>query len=133
MTGAASWPTPTRGTAGPAPAPASTTPDSATGVPSTDETPKAAGGRAGSEAPDCTGAIGVAPETGETGAIETTFADGSRRAFGAEAAPAGLAALLLGFSAAERMSPPALVIEATVKVMSLTRSLAIGGNSTTAL
>ena len=39
----------------------------------------------------------------------------------------------MGFTAAERMSPPALVSEATVKLMSLTRSLAIGGNSTAEL
>jgi hypothetical protein len=132
MTGAASCPTPTRGSVGPAPAPASTTPESGVDTPSTDEAPA---GKAGSDAPAFTGGIVATPETGGAGAIGATddSGAGSKRARGAAAAPAGLAALVLGLSAEERMRPPALVIEATVKLMSLTRSLAIGGNSTAAL
>lgn len=78
-------------------------------------------GRAGRATPVCEGAIGIA------------LREGRSRAVGAAAAPAGLADVVLGFKAAEKISPPTLVIEATVKVMSLRRSLAIGGNSTAEL
>jgi hypothetical protein len=135
MTGAASCPTPMRGSVGPAPAPASTTPESGVDTPSTDEAPEAPAGKAGSDAPAFIGGIGATPETGGAGAIGATddSGAGSKRARGAAAALAGLAALVLGLSADERISPPALVSEATVKLMSLTRSLAIGGNSTSGL
>ncbi len=67
------------------------------------------------------------------GAIGIALREGRSRAVGAAAAPAGLADVVLGFKAAEKISPPTLEIEATVKVMSLRRSLAIGGNSTAEL
>ncbi len=69
MTGAASCPTPTRGTAGPAPAPARTTPPvevlstgAALGMPG----PEA---RGAIDAPDCTGAMGAPAEAGAIGVV----------------------------------------------------------------
>jgi hypothetical protein len=100
-------------------------------------------GMAGSEAPAWTGAsgalaVGAIGALGEiegrgAGVMAAALGAGRSLAWGAAAAPAGLAALVLGLTAAERMRPPALVSDATVKLMSLTRSLAIGGNSTAEL
>ena len=133
ITGAPSCPTPTRGRAGPAPDPAGTTPPAVVFSPAAAlGTPGVGEGNGASDAPACTGETGVIGLTPgeEIAPFRAPFTGGRSRACGAEAALAGLAALVLGLSAAERTRPPALVIEATVKLMSLTRSLAIGGNST---
>ena len=141
ITGGATCPTPIRGIAGPAPAPAAATTPPPGSADSVTELPVAPGTVGPAELRDTIDADDPAGTTnaalGATGPSPAESSDaggtGRRRALGFGVADAGLAAVLLGFSPAESTSPQALVSEARVKIMSLTRSLAIGGKSTAAL
>ena len=149
ITGGVACPTPIRGISGPALAPAAFTKLSEgavdglvefaarigrfgpaeTGDPDAPETAGDTEPGAGTAREGAIGAARGSRRAGSVGAMVT----GRSRALAFGAANAGLAEVLLGFSAAESRSPPALVTEARVKLMSLTRSLAIRGNSTAAL
>jgi hypothetical protein len=85
MTGAASCPTPTRGTAGPEPAPASTTPPAevlSTATGAVTGTPGPDDGKGAIDAPAWTGATGAAAGTAGSGAMGVAAGDAAPLAGG---------------------------------------------------